>query len=154
MPDACNSEDLKPTSMANWREKAEQMFPELAQGVREAETPYLLWSELFDAFECAYGPPRNESLIKRVYAYADWCIDLPQGETAEDDLSTCVAVSFYEHIPQHPDTRADMPRWFSLRDFLGMEKLFRYHLSDGEFEALKQHFVEHQDMYVDRSRKP
>ncbi len=140
--------------MASWREKAEQIFPELADSVREAETPYLLWSDLYDAFEIAYGPPRDESLIKRVYGYADWCIDQRQGETAEDDLVTCVAVSFYEHIPQHAEARADMPRWFTLQDFLGMGKLFRYNLSDAEFEALKQHFIEHQDMYVDRFGKP
>jgi hypothetical protein len=40
-----------------------------------------------------------------------------------------------------------------LDDLLGMEKLFRYHLSDAEFQALKQYFSEHQDMYVDRFRK-
>ena len=139
--------------MPPWREKAEQMFPELAAAVREAETPYTLWSELCDAFDSAYGPPRDESLVERIYRYADWCIDQPQGETADDDLTTCVAVSFYEHIPEHPEARADMPRWFSLEDFLGMEKLFRYHLSDAEFDALMKYFSEHQGMYEDRFRK-
>ena|ERR1035438_9320946 len=139
--------------MPSWREKATQMFPELASVIRDAENPYSLWSDLLDTFNCAYGPPRDESLIKRVYEYADWCNDQPQGKTAEDDLTTCVAVSFYEHIPQHPDARADMPRWFTLEDLLGMGKLFRYHISDAEFEALKQYFSEHQDKYVDRFRE-
>ncbi len=129
------------------------MFPELADEVREAETPYMLWSSLCKAFDCAYGTPRDEPLIERIFRYSDWCFDQPQGKTARDDLTTCVAVSFYEHIPQHPEARADMPRWFTLQDFLGMEKLFRYHLSDAEFDALRQYFVEHQEMYVDRFTK-
>src|SRR3989442_12502414 len=103
--------------MPPWRDKAEQMFPELAATVREAETPYNLWSDLCDVFNLAYGPPRDDSLVERIYRYADWCIDQPQGKTAEDDLTTCVAVSFYEHIPEHPVARADMPRWFWLEDF-------------------------------------
>ena len=34
-----------------------------------------------------------------------------------------------------------------------MEKLFHYHLTDPEFEALKEYFSEHPDMYVDRFRR-
>ena len=126
------------------------MFPEMADRVNEAETPYILWFFLCDAFESAYDQPRNESLIERIYSYSDWCMDQPEGATAADDLATCVAVSFYEHIPTHPKARADMPRWFKLTDFLGMEKLFKYHLTHEEFEALKQYFIEHRTMYVDR----
>ncbi len=139
--------------MPSWREKAEQMFPELADRVRTAKTPYLLWFELRDAFESAYGSPRDESLIERIYRYADWCIDQPRGQTAKDDLATCVSVSFYEHIPECPAARADMPRWFLLEDVLGMEKLFRYHLSETEWQDLRRYFSDHRGMYVDRFRK-
>ena len=91
--------------MPPWREKATQVFPEFASIVRDAEDPYSLWGDLLDIFNGAYGPPPDESLIKRIYEFADWCIDQPQGTTAADDLTTCVAVSFYETFRSIP-TRA------------------------------------------------
>jgi hypothetical protein len=127
-----------------WRQKADELFPELIARFEETDTPYLLWFELQTAFEQAYAStPRNESLIKRVYAYADWCCAQPRGRTAEDDLATCVAVCFYEHIPQHPAARADMPRWFKYEDFVTMEQIFRHHLTESEFNDLKRHFQQH-----------
>jgi hypothetical protein len=139
------------TTMPPWREEAERLLPELAENAREAETPYLLWFDIREGFENAYEQtPRNESLIRRVYHFASWCDTQPQGQTADDDLTTCVAVCFYEHIPQHPEARMDMPRWFSLRVFEGMEHVFRYHLSDGEFRILRRYFLEHRHMYEDK----
>jgi hypothetical protein len=136
--------------MTAWRKQAEQAFPELGEIVSQAESPYLLWDELVEVFKSAYGAPRNESLILRIYRYGDWCIDQEQTEMAETDLTTCVAVSFFEEIPRIPEARADMPRWFTLEDFLGMKELFCYYLSEEEFEALKLHFSLNQGMYVDR----
>ena len=39
--------------MSPWRQKAEEMFPELVSRFEEADTPYLLWFELREAFERA-----------------------------------------------------------------------------------------------------
>lgn len=136
----------------NWREEVCERFPELRQRFDdyECDTPYLVWFQLRDAFTHAYDQsPRDDALIRRVYDYAFWCTETAsRGETAEDDLLTCVAVSFLEHIPQHPLARADMPRWFSYEDFMGSEQIFRYHLSDQAFADLKQYFHEHKDMYT------
>jgi hypothetical protein len=33
-----------------WKTKALQQFPELADTIEDADTPYLLWFELFDVF--------------------------------------------------------------------------------------------------------
>src|SRR5215469_566310 len=86
-----------------WRETAEAKFPELRDAVHEAENAYMLWFELRLAFERAYeSEPRNESMIRRVYEFANWCDKQPRGETAEDDLLTVVAVCFYEHLPSTP----------------------------------------------------
>jgi hypothetical protein len=123
--------------MAPWRQKADEMFPELLSHFEDADTPYLLWFELREAFERAYDKtPCDESLIRRIYQYSDWCADQPRGRTAEDDLLTCVAVCFYEHIPLHPDAREDMPRWWRADD-LREPSVFQYHLSDEEFRELR-----------------
>jgi hypothetical protein len=125
-------------TMSLWLQKALEMFPELITRFEDADTPYLLWFELRDAFEHAYEEtPPDESLIKRIYKYSDLCCDQPRGATAEDDLLTCVAVCFYEHIPEHPSAREDMPRWWRPEDLAGERSIFQYNLSDEEFSELK-----------------
>ena len=111
----------------------------------------MLWFELLTAFKRAYdASPRDESLIARVYRYADWCMAAPRSEAATDDLFTCTCVCFYEHIPQHLAARADMPRWITYDEFIGSEEIFGYFLTAEEFVALKQHFYEHRHDFVPR----
>ncbi len=137
--------------MPHWLQKAHEMFPELISRFEQVDTPYLLWFELYDEFIHSYSAsPRNESLIMRVYQFADWCLEQPQGRKADDDLTTCVAVCFYEHLPDHFGIRSDMPRWFTVDDILLMKQIFCYHMSESEFEDLKRYFEQHQDMYVGR----
>jgi len=139
--------------MPPWRETAYELLPELGEKITDPEidTPYRLWFEIRDAFERAYdASPRDESLISRIYRYADWCMEAPRGETATDDLFTCASVCFYEHIPQHPAAREDMPRWISYQDFVAGEYFYRYHLTEEEFVALKQHFYKHRHDFVPR----
>jgi len=139
--------------MPPWKQKAEEMFPELAGRFEEAATPYLLWFELREAFERAYEQsPCDESIIRRIYQYSDWCVAQPQGQTATDDLTTCVAVCFYEHIPKHPGARADMPRWWRAED-LREPSIFQYHLSDEEFRELRS-FLERESHRYDSSLRP
>ena len=97
-----------------------------------------LWSQLRDLFDLAYGPPRNEDLIKRIYDYADWCCQQPSGTTAEDDLATCVAVSFYEHIPECQEALQDMPRWFTLDDVRAMRDTFSYMVGEEGYQRILQ----------------
>jgi hypothetical protein len=140
--------------MLPWRETAFELLPELAEKITDPEidTPYLLWFEICAAFDKAYeASPRDESLIGRIYRYADWCVAAPRGDTAADDLLTCTCVCFYEHIPRHPAARDDMPRWISYQDFVGSEQIFRYHLTEEEFAALKQHFYKHRHDFVARA---
>jgi hypothetical protein len=139
--------------MPPWRETAFELLPELEEKISSpsVESPFDLWFELRQAFESAYDASlRNEALISRICQYADWCVAAPRGETAADDLLTCTCVCFYERIPQHPAARDDMPRWFAYRDFIGSEQIFRYHLSEEEFLALKEHFHRHRKDYGER----
>ena len=137
--------------MPPWRETALRIFPELTPEIERAEDPYFVWFALREAFEAAYeSTPRDECLIRRVYEYSDWCISAPRGETAEDDLPTIVCTCFYEHIPEQPAARDDMPRWFRYEDFLGTAQIFRYHLLEEDFLRLQDHMRRNQDRYVPR----
>jgi hypothetical protein len=146
----CAQKLIEIDAMEAWKQKAKELLPELVEAVEEADTPYLLWFELREAFERAYDrSPRNESLIRRIYQYSDWCVEQPGGRTADDDLLTCVAVCFYEHIPQHPEAREDMPRWWRAED-LKEPSIFQYHLSEKEFRDL-QNFLKQENHHYNPS---
>jgi hypothetical protein len=134
--------------MPPWRETAYALFPELSAPIEKAENSYSLWFELRHAFERAYDAmPKSESLIRRIYQYADWCDNQARGETAEDDLLTAVAVCFYEHIPEHPAAWNDMPRWFSLKEFDNMRGLWEYSFKKEGYLQLRQEFARRRKMF-------
>jgi S-adenosylmethionine-dependent methyltransferase len=134
-----------------WRDMALQMFPELQDRIEDAENPYALWNDLIMPFEDAYErEPPDTSLIARVYKYARWCEDQPRAATAEDDLLTCIAVCFFEHIPKTPGARKDMPNWFSWEEFAANRRAFHYLVNDEEFAELEEIFAQH---YPEEARK-
>jgi hypothetical protein len=138
----------------SWRQKAESMFPEIAPWIADADTPYLLWFELREAFEAAYDAiPPDEDLIHRVYRYADWSLAQPDGADAATNLATCVAVCFFEHIPEHPKARSDMPRWWRPEDLEGERNIFGCHLSRQEFADLKQWLASEHHRFDPRLRE-
>jgi hypothetical protein len=120
----------------SWGKEAFTKFPDLIDRFDFVNSPYDLWIELTHAFKEAYRAPRNEDLISRIYAYADWCCSQPQGTTAEDDLGTCVCACFYEHIPESPEALEDMPRWFTRSDVLTMKEIFSYMVGEEGFERI------------------
>jgi hypothetical protein len=138
--------------MERWREKAGEMFPELAPVLERVDSPYDLWVDLWLAFEDAYEKtPPDESLIRRIYVYSDWCCEQPRGTTAADDLFTCVCVSFYEMIPLRPNPRHDMPRWWKSEDLengpAGEPNVFAHRLSAKQFEELKRFLDREKNRY-------
>jgi len=124
----------------HWKSEAIQRFSELAAQISDTDTPYLLWFELLDSFRAAYQAPRNEDLIRRIYAYADWCVAQPQGSTTDNDLATCVTVCFTEHIPTIPEALDDMPRWFTREDVERMKETFTYLIGEGGYSKLLARF--------------
>ena len=141
--------------MPPWKQTAREMLPELAGKIEEAENPYLLWLDLLQAFDEAYrAEPVDESLLERLYAYAAWCANAPRGQTAEDDLLTCVCVCFYEKIPCHPRAWAHLPRWIAWDTFLAGEEVFRAKLSEAEFAALKEHMQHHRYQFIPKPAEP
>jgi len=119
----------------SWRNEASRRFPQFAASLTEADTPYLLWFDLLGAFESAYDRG-DESLIEAIYAYAKWCCCQPRGKSADDDLATCVTVSFYEHIPTYPKALKDMPRWWSREEVMKLKEVFSYLAGEKTYAAL------------------
>ncbi|MDQ6786847.1 MAG: hypothetical protein M3033_08565 [Acidobacteriota bacterium] len=122
--------------MQEWKRKALEILPEIKDDILESDNPMYLWIMIVLAFDEAYEEPKNESFIKRVYDYEDWCLAQDKGETAGEHLPTCVVTAFWEHIPTNPAAREDMPRWFSLEDVLSNQHFFSYHLTDENFKYL------------------
>jgi len=128
--------------------KAGELLPELEGSLAEAASPMQFWLDVSAAFQMAYTPPRNDDLIRRTYAFADWCVqNSDDSRDAANHLFTCVAICFYEHIPMHPLSRADMPNWFTREEVEEMRGIFcyLYHLTEREFvEFLSQFSSEQQ----------
>lgn len=131
--------------MPDWREKADALFPELAEEFEWVDSPMSLWITLNTEFKLAYEEPRNESLIHRVYEYANWCVQQEQTEEkdATKHLLTCVVVCFWEPLPTNHNARADMPNWFTYEDIVSDRPIFSYYLTEQEFDDLLALFPEH-----------
>lgn len=123
--------------MSAWRREAIAQLPELKKTIESADNVMSLWTELWYPFCRAYEQdPRDESLIRRVYAYAHWCMAAPRGPNAATDPASAVAVAFLEHLPTNPLTRADMPRWFTADQMRQSREVFSYLLKGDEFDEL------------------
>jgi hypothetical protein len=102
-----------------------------------------LWIELNMALSDAYDLDQpNDNLIRRIYAFAEWCFNQPRTEGAATDLSTAVAVCFVEHIPLDQRVAADLHRWFSVEDIKGFESLLRYHQTKEEYDKFLSDFIQ------------
>lgn len=139
--------------MAKWRAEALARLPELRKKIDAAENVLALWDEIRHAFERAYlEDPRNESLIARVYSYADWCVDAPRASDAAHDPLTAVMVCFYEWIPPFKPARDDMPRWFTYDEIAESRSVFSYMIDAREFGELLRYMDRHRKRYVPRAQ--
>ena len=66
--------------MSNWRHEALKRLPELKADIEKTEDAMELWITITDAFKMAYFDPRNEDFIRRVYSFADWCLEQERGD--------------------------------------------------------------------------
>ena len=139
--------------MEHWLPRARKSFPELEELInRNQDGPLGLWSDLFVELEMAYdAPPINEDLIARIYEYTAWCFK--QAETGDigTDLSSATAVGLIESIPLNKLVSADLYRWMSKETLDGCEKLFRYHLSDQEYDNFSSEFLRKKSNYSGHS---
>ena len=96
--------------MEAWRQRARELFPDIVANLEEGYSQYTLWIDLWSTFCEAYKRD-DRALIKQIYQFADWCMNLPRGEASADDPLTCVCASFYEEIPTNQKALNDMPNW-------------------------------------------
>jgi hypothetical protein len=127
-----------------WIEEAHRRFGDREDVFEYADTPYSLWANLRDVFKRAYDYPYKEADIRSIYEFAEWCCQQPQEETAKDDLLTCVAVCFYEHIPEVEAAVKDLPRWFKLSDIMTMREIFCYQVGEAGFERMVEAYPKSQ----------
>jgi hypothetical protein len=120
-----------------WKIEALKRFPEISEEeCSDWDNPYSCWNSLIFLFEDAYQEPRNEDSIKRICEYSEWCLEQPQGETAEDDLPTIVCVCFLEHIPTIPAAMEDMPRWIPYKNVQVSAEIFSYMVGNEGYQKI------------------
>ena len=127
-------------SSTDWKSAALTIVPDMAGKIEEAETPYLLWFDLYHAFREAYSHPVNDGLIGQIYQYAKWCLDQPPGGRYEDDIKTCVSLCFYQNIPLLPRARDELGKWLAPEDFSTLKEVLRFHCDNDTFERIAAQF--------------
>jgi hypothetical protein len=143
--------------LKNWLVKAQELFPEL-QGFLFADhchdTPVALWIDLDYLLHMAYeDQPVNDDLIGRIYDYASWCLQQPDTEDSETDLSGNVAFCLIESITFEKHASDDLYRWMSIESFDGFEELFRYRLdTEDAYRKFRDEFMEKKKSYSGPSR--
>jgi hypothetical protein len=137
--------------MARWRAAAIERLPELRHVIATADSVMALWIELRLSFEQAYRE-NNESLIARIYSFADWCVEAPRAFDAGRDPFTAALVGFYEHIPGIPEARKDMPRWFRSSEVSENKQVFAYLIGEQAYQDLVSYLEKNQHRYVPRER--
>jgi hypothetical protein len=129
--------------LEDWRAKALELFPDLADLIAEETAAMGLWIELYVMFVRTYDEvPLDEDFVGKVYEYAAWCFAQPSTGSAATDPSSAAAVGFIEDIPTNKRISEDLHRWMSVESFDGFENLFRYMLSDEEYEKFAAGFRE------------
>jgi hypothetical protein len=127
--------------MSLWPRTAIEPLPELKTIIDIAENPMMMWIELHLKWERAYAEQLpNDDFIRRIYKYALWCVARPQTNDASTDMPTAVTCAFYESIPLDKRVSANLHRWLTYDDCMGLESVFRYPLSEDEFQALRATF--------------
>ena len=139
--------------MQDWRAKALEYFPDLRELIEQESGPMGLWIELYHTLLISYEKkPIDDERIGRIYDYAAWCFDQPETGSVETDPSSAVAVSFVEDIPLNQSISDDLHRWMSVESFDGFENLFRYHLSDEQYQKFATDFREKKRQFKGPSR--
>ncbi|MBK1828735.1 hypothetical protein [Haloferula rosea] len=135
-----------------WLVEARRRFGEREEVFEYVDSPYSLWTNLRDVFKRAYEYPYTEADIRSIYEYADWSCRQPRGATAEDDLLTCVAVCFFERLPEIDAAVKDLPRWFKLSEIMAMSETLSYRLGDAGFERLLEAYPKTQRAKMSKTR--
>jgi hypothetical protein len=132
--------------MENWRTRAIEVFRDVLPIEELVTDPFAeapaIWTELYVILvQCYDEQPPNESLIARIYDFAWWCLDQPNTDNVNTDISNTAAVGLIEHLPLNRKILGDLHRWMTIETFRGCESLFRYHLDDAEYSKFSAEFL-------------
>lgn len=124
--------------MSAWRRKALELLPQHRLLIELAESPMSLWIDLRLRFidHVASGEQAAERAVLR---YASWCTVEGAGSGPSDTL-TAVLVAFYEDLASEKALWSRFRDWFRPNEFEALARAFRYHLSDQEFQQLREEF--------------
>lgn len=118
--------------------------PLTKRACEEYPNPWALWLDVRYLFDTACKrTPADLGLVGRVWRYALWCAVQPRGETVDDDLFTCVACNFLEHVPEIPAAVEDMPNRIPWRDVEAWRDIFSHHAGETGFEAIREVYRRH-----------
>ena len=126
--------------MSQWRREALARFPELHREIRTVEGTFFLWpllrhSLLLPAYE---KEPPDLKTAKRVYDYAAWA-----WAHRSPKIRLAVADEFYDFLGDYPKTRADMPRWLSLKQLDEQGRIWTAtYMTEESFAAFRREFIE------------
>jgi hypothetical protein len=96
-----NESRIKDIHAFNWRRYAKKSLSEI-YNERDHNTFYLFLFEFLHKVDEAYKQ-KNLNLIKKIFKFAEKCI-----KSKSWYISNAVAVSFYEHITEHPNMEANL----------------------------------------------
>jgi hypothetical protein len=115
--------------VSEWRRHAINEFPEMRQAIDEAQSVHGVFFELLPALHGAYREPtRNESLIRRIYAFAEW-----SSSAEHADISGAAMTSFYEHLPEFRTAWLDLPNRVSPASLASIRDYLRGYLLPAEY---------------------
>ena len=105
-----------------------EKIPKQRELIQRSESVSMLWVELWFRFVDAHQEPVDEETIRGVYEFAAWtCAD-----SQSDEMATSTCCHFYEELPTEPLVRAQMRRFMTREDILGLSEIFKYHMTPDE----------------------
>jgi hypothetical protein len=136
--------------MSAWRRITLEMFPERRRYIQDNNWIFSIYSMFFDLLPLAREAHQRSDidLLLRVYQYAEWCWWQKQRSR---DVYNAVAVAFYEHLVDEPETRQAIPEWLKPEIFEDMLAVFRPRLAVEEYNQLLVNFDEaHQTRFAEK----
>lgn len=138
--------------MAMWKRVAIERFPELRVEIQELDSIGAFWVELTLQFGRAYRrTPWDDSMISRIYSFADWCVHAPRNRDAGRDPLSMVVCSFFEDIWHTPEARKDIPRWLTYDEVAENSSVFSY-LGEAQYADMLKYMKSNRHKYVPRPR--
>lgn len=119
--------------MANWRRKAELLFPKLKRELNAKDyTIYSLFTDLQPMCRDAHASG-DEELMRRIYGFSEWSL-----MQKAKDLWNAAGVSFYEHLVDQRDLWPLVIPWLSPFVITTVRGLWEWRLTPAEFSEFEK----------------